>query len=214
MKLRLALPFRYFALRFNVSEQTISKYFHLYLSIMGSQLSSFVRWPTREELQITMPLAFREQFKDKVTTMIDCFEVQMEKSAFLKASAQSWSHYKHAHSTYYIIFGCNCITRLCQEQCRSSDKFITEHCGFLDRLHKGDVILADIGFLINAAVTERKASLALPAFTKGKNQLHPLEVEQTRLISNVRIHVERVIGLMRSKFRRISDCIDCSKWSR
>lgn len=97
-KLRLALPFRYFALRFNVSEQSISKYFHLCLSTMSSQLSGFVRWPTREELKLTMPLAFREQFKDKVTTIIDCFEVQIEKSALLKASAQSWSHYKHAHT--------------------------------------------------------------------------------------------------------------------
>ncbi len=40
----------------------------------------------------------------------------------------------------------------------------------------------------------------LPAYTKGKSQLSPLEVEETRNISNVRIHVERVIGAVHQKY--------------
>ena len=35
---------------------------------------------------------------------------------------------------------------------------------------------------------------------KGKSQLNPVDVEETRGIANVRIHVERVIGLIRRKF--------------
>ena len=38
------------------------------------------------------------------------------------------------------------------------------------------------------------------AFTKGKNQLSALEIEETRTIANVRIHVERVIGNVRQKY--------------
>ena len=40
----------------------------------------------------------------------------------------------------------------------------------------------------------------IPAFTKGKDQLDPVDVESTRGIANVRIHVERVIGLLRRKY--------------
>ena len=40
----------------------------------------------------------------------------------------------------------------------------------------------------------------IPAFTKGKAQLDPIDVEKTRGIANVRIHVERVIGLLRRKY--------------
>lgn len=46
----------------------------------------------------------------------------------------------------------------------------------------------------------RHAQLAIPAFTRGKEQLDPVDVEGTRGIANVRIHVERVIGLLRRKY--------------
>ena len=45
-----------------------------------------------------------------------------------------------------------------------------------------------------------QAKLHLPAFTKGKSQMSALEIEETRTIANVRIHVERVIGLVRQKY--------------
>ena len=40
----------------------------------------------------------------------------------------------------------------------------------------------------------------IPAFTKGKEQLDPIDVEKTRAIAHVRIHIERVIGLLRRKY--------------
>lgn len=60
--------------------------------------------------------------------------------------------------------------------------------------------MADRGFTITESVGLRNAKLVIPAFTKGKFQLDPVDVEQTRGIANVRIHVERVIGLLKQKF--------------
>lgn len=51
----------------------------------------------------------------------------------------------------------------------------------------------------------QQAQLAIPALTKGRDQLHPVDVEKTREIANVRIHVERVIGLLRRKFTILSE---------
>ena len=81
-----------------------------------------------------------------------------------------------------------------------SDKFVTENCGFLDKLFPGDMVMADRGFTISESVVLKQARLVILAFTKGKYQLDPVDVEQTRGIANVRIHVERVIGLLREKF--------------
>ena len=44
----------------------------------------------------------------------------------------------------------------------------------------------------------------MPAFTKGKSQLSGVNVQQSRQIANVRIHVERVIGNIRQKFSLLS----------
>ena len=60
--------------------------------------------------------------------------------------------------------------------------------------------MADRGFTIQESVALYQGQLAIPAFTRGKNQLDPLDVERTRGIANVRIHVEHVIGLLRQKY--------------
>ena len=60
--------------------------------------------------------------------------------------------------------------------------------------------MADRGFIISESVGLKQAELAIPAFTKGKAQLDPIDVEKTRGIASVRIHVERVIGLLRNKY--------------
>jgi len=83
---------------------------------------------------------------------------------------------------------------------RTSDKYLTEKCGLLNYLKPGDLVVADRGFTISESVGLYQAQLAIPAFTRGKNQLDPVDVERTRGIANVRIHVERVIGLLRQKY--------------
>ena len=50
----------------------------------------------------------------------------------------------------------------------------------------------------------------MPAFTKGKKQLSHEEIEQSRLISRVRIHVERVIGQLRKKYTILAGCLPIS----
>ena len=60
--------------------------------------------------------------------------------------------------------------------------------------------MADRGFLIAEEVALRRAKLIIPAFTKGKQQLSQKEVEFTRQIANVRIHVERIIGLLKNRY--------------
>ena len=86
---------------------------------------------------------------------------------------------------------------------RVSDKHVTENSGVLRKLLPGDIVfsvLADRGFDIADSVGFYHAELYIPAFTKGRKQLSAQEVEETRKIANVRIHVERVIGLVRRKY--------------
>ena len=68
-------------------------------------------------------------------------------------------------------------------------------------LEPGDVILADRGFTIAEDIAIHGAKLEIPSFTRGKGQLSQREVELSKQLSAVQIHVERVIGLLKNKYR-------------
>jgi len=127
----------------------------------------------------------------KVAVILDCFEIFIERPSNLKARTMTWSNYKH-HNTVKIFLGITpqgVISFI--SDCwggHTSDRYLTEHCGLLKKLlPAGDVALADRGFDIAESVGAMQATLHIPAFTKGKNQLSALEVEETRTIANVHI---------------------------
>lgn len=77
---------------------------------------------------------------------------------------------------------------------------ITMNCGFLQLLEPGDVILADRGFDIDADIALHQVKLEIPSFTRGKKQQSMKEVEYSKRIAKVRIHIERVIGLLKNEY--------------
>ena len=85
-----------------------------------------------------------------------------------------------------------------------SDVHLTENCGLLDKLLPGDIVLADRGFSIHEAASLYCAEVRIPSFTRGKVQLSKYKVDTTRNIAQMRIHVERVIGVLRQKFKILS----------
>ena len=60
--------------------------------------------------------------------------------------------------------------------------------------------MADRGFNIAETLGTLRTKLEIPSFTKGQDQMRAEDVEDTCVIANVRIHVERVIGNLRKKY--------------
>ena len=77
---------------------------------------------------------------------------------------------------------------------------MTQVCRFLKMLQPGDVVLADRGFTIEEDVALCGAKLEIPAFTRGKRQLTQKEVEKSKQLSAVRIHLERIIGILKNRY--------------
>ena len=55
-----------------------------------------------------------------------------------------------------------------------------------------------------------KAEVKTPPFTKGKNLLEKIEVDWSRELSVVRIHVERIIGVLKQKYTILQNIIPIS----
>lgn len=71
-------------------------------------------------------------------------------------------------------------------------------------------MLADRGFDISESVGLMCAEVKIPAFTRGHCQLEARDVESTRKIAHLRIHVERVIGTVRNKYTLLSSKVPIS----
>ena len=192
IKLRLNVPDQDLAYRFGVNQSTVSRCISKWLNFLYVKLSSLIHWPDRDQLIKTMPTCFRKNFK-KCAIIIDCFEVFTERPTSLLARAQTWSNYRK-HNTCKFLIGITpqgSIAFISKGwRGRVSDVHLTENCGLLSKLLPGDVILADCGFTIEEAAGMYCAEVKIPSFTKGKKQLSKIEVETTRQLAQVRIHVE------------------------
>ena len=93
---------------------------------------------------------------------------------------------------------------------RSSDRAVTENSGFLEHLRPGDIVLADRGFDIDDCVGLMCAEVKYPKFTRGKVQMCARDIESTRRLANLRIHVERVIGAVCNKYHLLRGTVPLS----
>ena len=73
----------------------------------------------------------------------------------------------------------------------------------------GDCVLADRGFLIEEELATWGAALRIPDFTWGKTQMSAKDVDMSRQIAYVQMHVEQVIGQLK-KFCILNSVIPIS----
>ena len=171
MKLRLNMPFKDLAHCFkNIPVSTISRTFSAWMMAMDIRPSPLILWPEREALWATTRLCFQYSFGKKITVIIDCFEVFIDRPSNLLARAQTFSSYKH-HNTIKVLIGNSpqgTITFITEAWGGRiyihPSRFLTENCGFLDKLIPGDVVMVDRGFMIHDRVLFQQSQLVIPAF--------------------------------------------------
>ncbi|XP_056637412.1 uncharacterized protein LOC130445669 isoform X1 [Diorhabda sublineata] len=204
VKIRLNLDFEDIGYRFFVHPTTASSCFENVIHIMARRFKNLIVWPKRSVLQKTTPHCFKQSFHNKTIVIIDCLEMKCERPFHLRTPVGAWSNYKHSETVKYLI-GITPRGSICfiteGWAGRPSIKLLTQNPSFLNNLYPGDIVMADRGLLTKEFVEMFNATVKIPAFTRGENQLDAIDLEETEGIGQVRDHVERIIGAVQRKFR-------------
>lgn len=216
-RIRLNYQLHSIAIDYQISEKSASTYYHSTLNVLYRKLKNLVYWPDRMTLQKHTPISFQKIYKTEVTVIIDCFEINMQRPSTMSGQCNVYSSYK-AHNTVKVLIGISTygsiifISKPYGGRC--SDKYITEHCGFLNYIQENDLIFADRGFLIEGAVKERKSRINIPTFKKSRNQITATELHKSLQLSSFRIHVERLIGSVKQKYQILHNNLPISTISK
>ena len=195
MRLRRGFPEHDLAVRFNISESTVSRKIITWINFLYIVLGSLPIWLRKEEVVKNMPRCFRNMFPT-TRVIIDCTEIETEYATSLVLNSQMYSSYK-SRPTLKCLVGCSphgSITFISHlfTGCMS-DIAITKLSGLIDLLEPGDMIMADKGFKISKLLEGKQIDLNLPPFLGCAQQFTPEEVAQTEEIASARIHIERAI---------------------
>lgn len=213
-RMRLNAQLQTIAYQYGISLRTASKHFSTTLFILFKSLKLFVKWPERSILMNHIPPCFRNStFKSNITVIIDCFEIKIQVPGPMLARCNVFSNYKNAH-TVKVLIGVSASGAIIFVSRpyggRVSDKYVTLNCGLMDFLQPGDHVLADRGFLIKNDVEEKGAVVHLPSFRKAGQQFTNEELTYSQNLATLRVHVERVIGVLRQKYQILHSVVPIS----
>lgn len=195
VRLKTFLSFKCLATLFDVSETTVHRYFYSTLCTLAAVMESVIPWPTKAEVQKNQPHCFAA-YTD-VRIVLDCTEVEVEKSHCASCRILTYSHYKGVHTLKVLIgvspgalitFVSHCFGG------RASDKACVEDSEVLNKLEcfKDDVMV-DKGFNIDSECRALGVGVIQPPFLRKQQQFSREDSLKTVQIARARVHVERAI---------------------
>lgn len=200
-RLKLGLSEHLLAHLFLVSPAAVSRVFRETVSLLYSLLQHAITWPDRGTLSRSTPQQFVESFGNRGTLILDCFELLIEGPHRGQKSVTS----KREHSLKYLT-----VLAPGGEVCflsqgwggRVSDRVISRHCGFVQRLEPGDVVVSP-GELNNLLCAEVKLS----AFTNGTLELGDSVVVESAPLYHL---IKTVTGRVYEKYKILSGSLPLS----
>ena len=195
VRVRVGLFAQDLAHRFNIHIATVSRKIITWANFLYFFLGSQVIWASREEIDSHMTEGFKRLYP-KTRVILDCTEIYVQSPSSLLLQSQLYSTYK-SNTTLKGLEGIaphGAITFVSALYTGSiSDKEITRVSGILDLLETGDAVMADKGFDIGDMLRDKGIGLNLPPFLHCSGQFSAQQVQETKQIAKLRIHVERAI---------------------
>ena len=177
--------------RFNISIGTVNNIFLSWANFMYLRLGSLDIWSTREMIDKTMPISFREKYPT-ARVIIDATKIKIEMPSSLMLHFQTYFNYKSTNTLKGLvgISLSGSVTFLSQLYTGNiSDCELIERCGILNLpFAPNDSIMTDKGFDIQHLLDPINVKINIPPFLKMNSQTSAAEVAKTQQIASERIH--------------------------
>lgn len=195
MKLRLNFRDLDLAVRFGTSRATISNIVNTFISVLHEiffdGVLKAIGIPSQLKCKGSMPKSFKDFSSARIA--MDATEVTQDIPSNMNKQSLTYSNYKSRHTVQAVTCvapnGALVFTSDLYPG-STSDAAIVEHCGILDQLQPGDLVLADKGFNIYDKLPTG-VSLNIPPFMSSKSHFTREEAKLCYKIGRSRIHVER-----------------------
>lgn len=199
-KIKLNHTFIILGDEYGKSPSNANTIFRKTIPILAHYLKRFIFWPSQKSIKASLPLPFRARYNN-VQSIIDCFEIEIQKPSNPLYQALTWSEYKKCNTIKYLISSTpdgtiNFISEGFGG--RTTDATIVEKSQYLNILPPYCKIMADRGFKhIECLLQKKGCTLIRPLSVSNNVNPTKSEVIETRRIASLRIHIERVIGRLR-----------------
>ncbi|XP_036144352.1 uncharacterized protein LOC118646144 [Monomorium pharaonis] len=199
-KIKLNHSFIILSDKYGKSPSNANTIFRKTIPILAHYLKKFIFWPSQKSIKASLPLPFRARYNN-VQSIIDCFEIEIQKPSNPLYQALTWSEYKKCNTIKYLISATldgtiNFISESFGG--KTTDATIVEKSQYLNVLPPNCKIMADRGFKhIECLLQKKGCTLIRPSSVSSNTNLTKSEVIETRRIASLRIYIERVIGRLR-----------------
>ncbi|XP_046403526.1 uncharacterized protein LOC124169090 [Ischnura elegans] len=188
IKVRLNDSFGRIGSDFGVSKSQACRLFGKFVNVIAKQLKQLIVWPSSESIIKELPVAFQARYF-KVESIIDCFEVEIEKAGDSVHQALTWSDYKKCNTIKYLvsITPDGLINFISSGYGgRASDVEIVKKCNFLDKLRPGVCVMADRGFKhLQQHLLAKGCNLVRPPSVSDGEGLSKEDARETKKIASL-----------------------------
>jgi len=194
MKLKLNCSFVFLGLLFDCSDVTCSRYFREMVKILSCVLKNFIYQPPRDSIRRNIPKVFKPYLNTRI--ILDCTKFPVYSPACITCRTQTYSFY-YGRLTLKVLIGITPDGLISFVSVvyggKASDSFIFRKSNVIDACDRGDAVMVDKGFRIDAVCAKRGVQVIQPPFKwRDTPQFSPEDCVKNSAIARARVHVERV----------------------
>ncbi len=198
---------------FQISSSWVCSILKTWINILATVLKELLIYPSAAQVRAWLPPDYPHEYS-ATRVILDCTEFYITTPGNTSSQAATFSNYKH-HNTVKALIGVTptgvitFVSKVYGGNTSDRHIFKTE---FVSKIESGDAVMVDKGFNVADLTLQAGAQLHMPPFTRAKSggkgrTLNQSEIQKTRDIARLRIHVERAIRRMK-EFKLIGNTFD------